>query len=194
MRILRIAQRLALGAAGVMVGMAAGRALARNRLRPTRTPLPNGADDIQAATIAALARAIEAKTQSASGDVRRVQLFARALAERIGMASVDVEAVELAALLHDIGTLAVPPHILAKPGPLTAEEFDKVRVHPQVGADILADVPFAVPVTPLILAHHERWDGRGYPRPSQRSWCARISGVTGTANGTSARMSAPTCG
>lgn len=147
-----------------MVGMAAGRALARHRLRTTRTPPTSGADDIQAATIAALARAIEAKTQSASGDARRVQLFARALAERIGMAAADVEAVELAALLHDIGTLAVPPHILAKPGPLTAEEFDKVRVHPQVGADILADVPFAVPVTPLILAHHERWDGRGYPR------------------------------
>ena len=57
----------------------------------------------------------------------------------------------------------MPEHILAKPGPLTPEEFQKVRIHPQVGADIIAGVPFPYPVAPLILSHHERWDGRGYP-------------------------------
>ncbi|HUE90270.1 MAG TPA: diguanylate cyclase, partial [Vicinamibacterales bacterium] len=67
------------------------------------------------------------------------------------------------ALLHDIGKLAVPEHILAKPGPLTHEEFQKIRIHPQVGAAIIAAVPFPYPVAPLILSHHERWDGRGYP-------------------------------
>lgn len=158
-----MAQRLALGAAGVAVGLVAARSLTRAR-RPPAAPEPPAPPNVHAAVVTALARAIEAKTQSASGDARRVQVYATALAAAIGMSPDDVTAVELAALLHDIGTLAVPPHILAKPGPLTAEEFDKVRVHPQVGADILADVQFPVPVTPLILSHHERWDGRGYPR------------------------------
>ncbi len=146
------------------LGVAAGRTLTRRR-PPANPPLPGAhAEGVLAATVAALARAIEAKTQSVSGDVRRVRAFAVALATRIGMSPGDIEAVGFAAILHDVGTLAVPPHILAKPGPLTVEEFDKVRVHPRVGAEILADIPFAVPVTPLILAHHERWDGRGYPQ------------------------------
>ena len=64
-------------------------------------------------------------------------------------------------LLHDIGKLAVPEHILSKPGPLTPEEFQKIRAHPKVGADIISAVPFPYPVSPLILCHHERWDGKG---------------------------------
>jgi diguanylate cyclase (GGDEF)-like protein len=71
--------------------------------------------------------------------------------------------VKTAALLHDIGKLAVPEHILSKPGPLTQEEFQKIRIHPQVGAEIISGVPFPYPVAPLILSHHERWDGKGYP-------------------------------
>src|SRR6185436_2514198 len=67
-------------------------------------------------------------------------------------------------LLHDIGKLAVPEHILSKPGPLTKEEFEKVRIHPQVGAEIIAGVPFPYPVAAVMLSHHERWDGTGYPR------------------------------
>jgi diguanylate cyclase (GGDEF)-like protein len=66
-------------------------------------------------------------------------------------------------LLHDIGKLAVPEHILAKPGPLTHEEFQKVQIHPQIGAEIISAVPFPYPVAPLIMSHHERWDGKGYP-------------------------------
>jgi diguanylate cyclase (GGDEF)-like protein len=58
----------------------------------------------------------------------------------------------------------VPEHILSKPGPLTQEEFQKIRIHPQVGAEIISAVPFPYPVAPLILSHHERWDGRGYPQ------------------------------
>ena len=92
-----------------------------------------------------------------------MQTYATGVARALGMSEDEIQAVSTAALLHDIGKLAVPEHILAKPGPLTPEEFQKVRIHPQVGADIIASVPFPYPVAPLILSHHERWDGRGYP-------------------------------
>ena len=92
-----------------------------------------------------------------------MQAYATGLARTLGMTDNEVQAVRTAALLHDIGKLAIPEHILAKPGPLTPEEFQKVQIHPEVGAEILRSVPFPYPVTPLILSHHERWDGRGYP-------------------------------
>ena len=119
--------------------------------------------ELHLATIEALALAIDAKDQTARNRIRRVQVFATGLARVMGMSERDVQAVKTAALLHDIGKLAVPDHILAKPGPLTPEESQKVRIHPRIGADIIAGVPFPYPVAPLILSHHERWDGRGYP-------------------------------
>jgi diguanylate cyclase (GGDEF)-like protein/putative nucleotidyltransferase with HDIG domain len=119
--------------------------------------------DLHLATIEALARAIDAKDQTAQTHVRRVQIYATSLARALGLPQPEIQGVETAALLHDIGKLAVPEHILSKPGPLTQEEFQKVRVHPQIGAEIIAGVPFPYPVAPLILSHHERWDGRGYP-------------------------------
>jgi diguanylate cyclase (GGDEF)-like protein/putative nucleotidyltransferase with HDIG domain len=119
--------------------------------------------ELHLATIEALARAIDAKDGTAENHIRRVQIYATAVARELGMSEVEVQAVKTAALLHDIGKLAVPDHILSKPGPLTPEEFQKVQAHPQVGADIIDTVPFPHPVAPLILSHHERWDGRGYP-------------------------------
>jgi diguanylate cyclase (GGDEF)-like protein/putative nucleotidyltransferase with HDIG domain len=119
--------------------------------------------ELHLATIEALARAIDAKDGTAENQIRRVQIYATAVARELGMTEIEVQAVKTAALLHDIGKLAVPDHILAKPGPLTPEEFQKVQAHPQVGADIIGTVPFPYPVAPLILSHHERWDGRGYP-------------------------------
>jgi diguanylate cyclase (GGDEF)-like protein/putative nucleotidyltransferase with HDIG domain len=119
--------------------------------------------ELHLATIEALALAIDAKDQAAHNHIRRVQIYAAALARALGMSDAAIQAVKTAALLHDIGKLAVPEHILAKPGPLNAEELQKVRIHPQVGAAIIANVPFPEPVAPLILGHHERWDGRGYP-------------------------------
>ena len=119
--------------------------------------------ELHLATIEALARAIDAKDGTAENHIRRVQIYATAVARELGMTELEVQAIKTAALLHDIGKLAVPDHILAKPGPLTPEEFQKVQAHPQVGADIIATVPFPYPVAPLILSHHERWDGRGYP-------------------------------
>jgi diguanylate cyclase (GGDEF)-like protein/putative nucleotidyltransferase with HDIG domain len=120
--------------------------------------------DLHLATIEALARAIDAKDQPTQSHIRRVQTYAAGLAESIGLSKEEIQGVKTAALLHDIGKLAVPEHILSKPGPLTQEEFQKIRIHPQVGAEIIAGVPFPYPVAPLILSHHERWDGKGYPQ------------------------------
>jgi putative nucleotidyltransferase with HDIG domain len=117
--------------------------------------------DLHLATIEALALAIDAKDRTGKSHIRRVQVFAAGLARAIGMPANDIQGVKTAALLHDIGKLAVPEHILSKPGPLTQEEFQKIRIHPQVGAEIIAGVPFPYPVAPLILSHHERWDGKG---------------------------------
>jgi putative nucleotidyltransferase with HDIG domain len=119
--------------------------------------------DLHLATIEALALAIDAKDQTAQSHIRRVQVYAAGLAEALGMSQNEIQGVKTAALLHDIGKLAVPEHILSKPGPLTQEEFQKIRIHPQVGAEIISGVPFPYPVSPLILSHHERWDGKGYP-------------------------------
>jgi diguanylate cyclase (GGDEF)-like protein/putative nucleotidyltransferase with HDIG domain len=119
--------------------------------------------DLHLATIEALALAIDAKDQTSQSHIRRVQLYATAVARALGMKDNEIQGVKTAALLHDIGKLAVPEHILSKPGPLTPEEFQKIRAHPKVGADIVSSVPFPYPVAPLILSHHERWDGKGYP-------------------------------
>ena len=123
--------------------------------------------DLHLATVEALALAIDAKDQTAQSHIRRVQAYATSVARGLGMSDTEIQGVKTAALLHDIGKLAVPEHILSKPGPLTEEEFQKIRVHPQVGAEIISAVPFPYPVAPLILSHHERWDGKGYPQGLQ---------------------------
>jgi diguanylate cyclase (GGDEF)-like protein/putative nucleotidyltransferase with HDIG domain len=110
-----------------------------------------------------LARAIQAKDAGGSRHVERVQYYAVALARQLELSDLDRQAVEIAALLHDIGKLAVPEHILSKPGPLTPDEQKKMRLHAQIGAEIVGAVPFPCPVAPLIRSHHERWDGMGYP-------------------------------
>ncbi len=110
-----------------------------------------------------LARAIQAKDAGGSCHVERVQYYAAALARRLELPDLDRQAVEIAALLHDIGKLAVPEHILSKPGPLTADERKKMQMHAHIGAEIVSAVPFPFPVAPLVRSHHERWDGMGYP-------------------------------
>jgi len=119
--------------------------------------------DVQLATIEALALAIEAKAGCTPEHIRSIQQYAVTLAEGLGMSDKEVQAVRTAALLHDVGNMAVPEHILSKPDALTPEEFERVKIHPRVGADILRNVPFGAPVAELVLCHHERWDGLGYP-------------------------------
>jgi diguanylate cyclase (GGDEF)-like protein len=119
--------------------------------------------DLHLATVEALALAIDAADQGSRLHLRRLQRQASLLARAVGLDDDAVQAVATAAMLHDIGMLAVPQHILAKRDGLTDDERRKLWLHPQVGADIIHAVPFPAPVAPLILGHHERWDGGGYP-------------------------------
>jgi diguanylate cyclase (GGDEF)-like protein/putative nucleotidyltransferase with HDIG domain len=114
-------------------------------------------------TIEALAIAIDAKDEVTPDHVHRVQIYATGLARLFGLSEPEIEALKAGALLHDIGKLAVPDYILNKPGALTPAEFDKMKVHTIVGAEILERVGFPYPVVPVVRHHHERWDGRGYP-------------------------------
>jgi diguanylate cyclase (GGDEF)-like protein/putative nucleotidyltransferase with HDIG domain len=114
-------------------------------------------------TIEALALAISAKDNLTHEHLRRVQVYAVEIGKELGVSDSELEAIRAAALLHDIGKLAVPEHILSKPGKLRPEEFDKLKIHPVVGAEILAQVEFPYPVVPIVRSHHEKWDGSGYP-------------------------------
>jgi putative nucleotidyltransferase with HDIG domain len=114
-------------------------------------------------TIEALALAIEAKDQTTGDHLQRVRVYAMELARELGLSEDETEALRAASVLHDIGKLAVPEHIIAKPGKLSPEEFDKMKIHPIVGAEILEQVDFPYPVVPIVRAHHEKWDGSGYP-------------------------------
>jgi diguanylate cyclase (GGDEF)-like protein/putative nucleotidyltransferase with HDIG domain len=115
-------------------------------------------------TIEALALAIEAKDQTTHEHLERVQVYAIEVAKEMKLNGKEIDALHAAALLHDIGKLAVPEHIISKPGRLTPEEFEKMKIHPVVGAEILEHVRFPYPVVPIVRAHHEKWDGTGYPK------------------------------
>jgi putative nucleotidyltransferase with HDIG domain len=115
-------------------------------------------------TIETLAMAVDAKDQVTSGHIRRVQKFALGLADVLSLHDEkQIKAIEAAALLHDMGKLAIPEYILNKPGRLTPLEFDKMKLHAGIGADILSAIDFPYPVIPIVRHHHENWDGTGYP-------------------------------
>jgi diguanylate cyclase (GGDEF)-like protein/putative nucleotidyltransferase with HDIG domain len=114
-------------------------------------------------TIEALALAIDAKDQTTHAHLQRVRIYAMEIARELELNESEESALRAAAILHDIGKLAVPEHIISKPGRLTPEEFEKMKIHPVVGAEILERVQFPYPVVPIVRAHHEKWDGTGYP-------------------------------
>jgi diguanylate cyclase (GGDEF)-like protein/putative nucleotidyltransferase with HDIG domain len=132
------------------------------------------------ATVEALATAIDAKDQTTHCHVRRVQLYAARMGEILNLSHSEIEALRAGAMLHDIGKLAVPDHILNKPGKLTTAEFERMKVHTIVGAQILERIDYPYPIIPIVRSHHERWDGLGYPdglRGEEIPWTARIFAV-----------------
>ncbi|HYM10157.1 MAG TPA: HD-GYP domain-containing protein, partial [Bryobacterales bacterium] len=120
-------------------------------------------DQLHLRTIEALAVAIDAKDNTTHQHLERVVVYAEAIGKEMGLAENELRALHAAALLHDIGKLAVPEYIISKPGRLTEEEFEKMKIHTVVGAEILERVQFPYPVVPIVRSHHERWNGTGYP-------------------------------
>ncbi len=114
-------------------------------------------------TIETLALAIEAKDQTTHDHLERVETYAVEVGKELGLSETELEALRAAALLHDIGKLAVPEYIISKPGKLTQEEFEKMKTHTIVGAEICERIRFPYSVAPMVRGHHERWDGTGYP-------------------------------
>jgi putative nucleotidyltransferase with HDIG domain len=129
----------------------------------TEKKLAEQVSNLHLRTIEALALAIGAKDQTTGEHLQRVRVYAMELAKELGLSADETEALRAASVLHDIGKLAVPEHIISKPGKLTPEEFEKMKIHPIVGAEILEQVEFPYPVVPIVRAHHEKWDGSGYP-------------------------------
>jgi len=114
-------------------------------------------------TIESLALAIEAKDHTTHDHLQRVQVYAVEIGKDLRLSETELQAIRAASVLHDIGKIAVPEHIICKPGKLTPEEFGKMKIHPVVGAEILARAQFPYPVVPIVRSHHEKWDGSGYP-------------------------------
>ncbi len=160
-------QNLTFAAIGVFVPLLvlsyASSKLSTARVEEANTHL-NEVSKLYLSTIEALAMAVDAKDQVTSGHIRRVQVHSVALARALGVEEEgEIKAIEAAALLHDLGKLAVPEHILNKPGKLTPAEFEQMKTHAEIGADILSTIDFPYPVEPIVRYHHEMWDGKGYP-------------------------------
>ena len=133
------------------------------RRHAERTNAAAELSNLHLSTVEALATAIDAKDQTSHCHVRRVQIYAAGMGRVFGLSNNEIEALKAGALLHDIGKLAIPDHILNKPGRLTTAEYDRMKIHTTVGAEILGRVDFPYPVVPIVRHHHERWDGLGYP-------------------------------
>jgi putative nucleotidyltransferase with HDIG domain len=133
---------------------------------------PDSAGSDLARTLAGLLDRLEQREQDAGTHAREVATLAVEIARRLGLSADETEEIRLGALLHDVGKLAVPDEILAKPGPLTEREWELMREHPSVGEAVLqplldrnGDCPatFVRTVLTIVRWHHERWDGDGYP-------------------------------
>jgi PAS domain S-box-containing protein/putative nucleotidyltransferase with HDIG domain len=119
---------------------------------------------ITGATIQAIAQTVEVRDPYTAGHQKRVADLARAIATRMGLSSDQVDGIRMAGVIHDIGKISVPAEILSKPGLLTPLEFSLIKTHAQIGYDILKDIDFPWDIATMVLQHHERLDGSGYPK------------------------------
>jgi putative two-component system response regulator len=121
------------------------------------------------ASLRALANAIESRDQYTRYHVERVNAYAQAVARELAWPEDRLETLEFGAILHDIGKISIPEAILRKTGPLSKDEWAEMREHPRVGARMIEDIPYLAPAVPTIRAHHERWDGSGYPEGARET-------------------------
>ena len=131
-------------------------------------------------TVRSLIAAIDAKDSYTKGHQERVALFTMILGKEMGLSAGELKQLQQAAILHDIGKIGVPEHILRKPSALTPQELNIIQQHPVIGAEIISPVGFLKDVVPIILYHHEKYDGTGYPEGIRREKiprCARIIAV-----------------
>src|SRR5438067_2493354 len=133
--------------------------LANESLQRTTSHL----EESHVSVVAALLGSLAAKDHHTNGSSPTTMQHAIAVARTLGLGPDEVAAVELGALFHDIGKIGIPEHILRKPTPLTDEEWTEMRTHPMIGANLLGEVPNLERIRPIVLAHHERFDGTGYP-------------------------------
>jgi HD-GYP domain-containing protein (c-di-GMP phosphodiesterase class II) len=123
-----------------------------------------GARDTYVATMKALARVVEAKDATTRGHLDRTQAYGLALARRVDPVLAARPEVAYGFFLHDIGKVGVPERVLSKPGPLTDDEWELMRAHPSIGAQIVEPIQFLGSAVEIVRSHHEWFDGRGYPR------------------------------
>ena len=161
----RLTTPVAVGAGLLAAVLALGAwSVARQPTPPRqRTGQPDSGAATDRAGIEALARAIDARDGRTPEHATRMQVYAAGLARAAGLSATDIEGVRLAALVRDVGKLAVPVHLLSRPESLTTEEVATIRTHPVVGAELVGGLDDAFPLAAVVRGHHERWDGMGYP-------------------------------
>ena len=141
-------------------------------------------------TIRALALALDARDPYTAGHSERVSAISLAIGRYLWMGDTELEVLRLGALLHDIGKIGIGDHVLMKPGPLTAEEYETIKQHPVVGARILRSVPFLEPHIPIVELHHERPDGNGYPHGLRGTEIPLVASIVHVADAFDAMTSA----
>jgi HD-GYP domain-containing protein (c-di-GMP phosphodiesterase class II) len=120
-------------------------------------------NDTFVGTVKAMSSAIDAKDPYTQGHSERVAMLSARLARQIGQSEDEIECIRISGLVHDVGKIGVPESVLCKPGRLSNDEFDMIKLHPTIGMDILKDIPSLNAILPGVLHHHEKWDGTGYP-------------------------------
>lgn len=143
-------------------------------------------------TLIMLANAIELRDHYTRGHVERVRDYTLAIARNMGLADNRLDQLQYGSILHDIGKIHILESVLSKPGPLDGPEWDEMKKHPVVGVEMVKNIPFLAPAIPVILHHHERWDGQGYPYGLAREEIPLVARIVAVADSLDAMITSRT--